>query len=454
MKTEKKLVEYLLDSKYEDFPQKPIDVVKTVLLANAGSAIAGATNDGVLKLVNVVKECSGKQEATILLHGGKVPACHAALVNGTMCRCMDFEDAMLPGIHIGPIAVPAALAAAELVGGCGGKEFFTSLALGIEVASRINRMNYNSDYNGADPTGIGAIYSGTAAAARILKLNPDQALNALAIAFNRAGGSLQSNIDGAQTVGFIAGSAAESAIISCQLAQTGMTGPKNFLEGPYGFFHLHARDKFDANLVTGELGKRFELTNMIFKKFPSCGLTQACTQATLELMNEAGLTLENLASIHVRVQPYTYNVVGKPFEIGETPRINAQFSIQYCIANMLLRKSSKPIHFEEENVREPKIMEIVKKIKVTSDPELNKLDQRGMELEAKTKQGGVYHKSIFNPPGSPGNELSKEEHLARFQDCVGFGKSLPKGNPEKIISMVDKIETAKDIRGFISLLQS
>ncbi len=453
MKTEKKLVEYVLDSKFDELPQKPIEIVKNVVLVVLGSALAGATNDVSQKVVDLVKGWGGKQEATILIHGGKVPACNAVLANSTISRCTDFEDAMIPGMHNGPVGVPMGLAAAELAGGCSGKEFLTSLTLGIELACRLNRMNWTSNYGGFKPTGVCSIFAGTAIVGRILKLNPEQMLNALALAFNRAAGSMQGNIDGAQSVALTAGSASQSAMLCVKLAQRGITGPKNFLEGPYGFFHLYAKDRFDAELVAGELGKRFELTNMIFKKFPSCGLTQACTQAALELIKEAGLTPENLASIHVRVQPYTYNVVGKPFEIGDIPRINAQFSIQYTIANMLLRKSSKPIHFEEENVREPKIMEIVKKIKVTSDPELNKLDQRGMDMEAKTKQGAVYHKSIFNPPGSPGNELTREEHLARFQDCVGFGKPLPKGNPEKIISMVDKIEKEKDIRNLISLLQ-
>ncbi len=104
---------------------------------------------------------------------------------------------------------------------------------------------------------------------------------------------------------------------------------------------------------------------------------------------------------------------------------------------------------------EPKIMEIVKKIKVTSDPELKKQDVRGMDMEVRTKQGAVYRKSIDIPPGSPGNELTKEEHIARFRDCVSYGgKPLPKKNPEKIISMVDRIEETKDIRDLISLLQS
>ncbi len=455
METEKRLIEYVLDSKFEELPKKPVDIVRTVVLAVVGGAIAGATNDGVQKLVDLVKECGGKQEATILLHGGKVPSCNAALANGTMARVMDFEDAMLPGIHIGPVAVPAGLAAAELVGGCSGKEFLTSLILGIELACRLNRMNFDSNYGGFDPIGVCAIFAGTATAGRILNLNHTQMLNALALAFNRAGGSAQSNIDGAQSVGFIAGSAAESSIICSQLAQRGVTGPKNFLGGPCGFFHLYARDKFDANLVAGELGRRFELTNTKFKKYPSCGLTQSDTQTTLELVNEEGLTPENVASIDIRVQPYKYKLVGKPFEIGDSPRVNAQFSTQYCVANALLRKSSQLIHFEEEYIRESEIMEIVKKIKVTSDPALEKRVQTAVDMEVRTKQGAVYRKSIDSARGSPGNELTREEHIASFQDCVNYcGKPLPKKNPEKIISMVDKLAETADIRDLIALLLS
>ena len=206
--------------------------------------------------------------------------------------------------------------------------------------------------------------------------------------------------------------------------------------------------------MAGELGERFELTNTLFKKFPHCGLSQADTQATLELISEEGLTPENLDSMYIRVQPFTYMGVGKPFEIGDNPRVNAQFSVQYCVANALLRKSAQLIHFEESYIREPKIMEIIKKIKVTSDPELEKLDQRGMEMEVKTKQGAVYHKSIFSPIGSPDNEMTREEHIAKFQDCVSYGKPLPKQNPEKIISMVDRLDEVGDIRELISLLVS
>ena len=165
------------------------------------------------------------------------------------------------------------------------------------------------------------------------------------------------------------------------------------------------------------------------------------------------LTPENLKSIDVRVQPFTYNLVGKPFEIGDSPKVNAQFSIQYCVASALLRKSSRLVHFDPEQIREPNIMEIVKKISVTSDPDLNDMDIRGMAMKVQTTHGAVYDKNLPTCPGAPGYELSKAEHIARFDDCVSYaGKPLAKETSGKIISIIEKLEELEDVRDLISVL--
>ena len=106
--------------------------------------------------------------------------------------------------------VPVALATAELVGGCSGKEFLAALVLGTEVAARINAV---SDYDGFDPTGVCSIFAASAVAGKILRLNSRQMLNALALAFNRAGGSFQSNIDGSLAVRVIQGFVSQGGII-------------------------------------------------------------------------------------------------------------------------------------------------------------------------------------------------------------------------------------------------
>lgn len=453
MELEKTLAQYISETKFDDLPKEPVDVIKNVVLTIIGTTIAGATEEGCKALVNQVKEWGGKKEATILIHGGKVPAHNAALVNSTMARALDICDAMIPGMHIGSSSVPTALATAELAGGCSGKEFLTALTLGTEVAARINSI---SNYDGFDPTGVCTIFATAAIAGRILHLNSIQMLNALALAFNKAGGSFQSNIDGSLAVRVIQGFVSKGGIICAQLAQRGITGPKNFLEGIYGYFHLYAKDKYNKEAILAELGDRFEMTKTLFKSYPSCGGTIASTDAILSLVKEKGLTPEDVAHIDIKVTPYIYKLVGHSFEVGDNPRVNAQFNIQYCVANAILRKGSKLHHFEDSFVTEPKIMDLTKKIHVTSDPELDSGRPDllcKVDMKVTNTKGSVHHKTVDIPSGFPGNPLTREEHRERFQDYDNYGgKPLPKKNLNKLVSIIDRLEGVKDVRSLIPLL--
>jgi 2-methylcitrate dehydratase PrpD len=431
-----------------------------MILTEMGTIIAGATEEGCQALVDLIKEWGGKKEATILIYGGKVPAHNAVLANSTMARALDIDDAMIPGMHVGASSIPTALAAAELVGGCSGKEFLTAIATGQDVAARVNfATTYESSEPTWDASGVCGIFASTIAAGRILHLDSAQMWNALGLTFTQPGGeSMQAIVDGTLAVRLFQGCVSRNSILCVQFAQKGFTGPKNFLEGPWGYFHLYSKDKYDSEVLVGELGKRFELDKTVFKSYPSCGATIASTDATLYLIKERGINPESVARIDMRVLPYCYRLVGGQFEAGEKPTVNAKFSIQYCVANAMLRKGSKLEHFEEEYIRDPKVMELVKKIHITADPTIDS-GQREFSLRTEMKvttiKGDVYQKVVDIPTGFPGNAMSAEEHIERFRDAATYKcKRLPEEKIEKIIDTVRHLEAVKDVRSLIPLLSS
>ncbi|NWG02146.1 MAG: MmgE/PrpD family protein [Syntrophaceae bacterium] len=448
--TEEEFVQFILETKHQNLPSEVVNTVKHLFLTIIGTTIAGATLEGCEALRDQIREWGGTQEATILLYGDKVPAHHAALVNSYMARALDFDDGIRPGMHVGASAVPAGLAASELAKGCSGKEFLTALVVGAEVADRINLV---SDYDGFDPTGICSIFAATAVASRILRLNKDQTWDALAIAFNKSGGSFQSNIEGALSVRLIQGFVAQGGILSAQLAKKGFTGPKHFLEGIYGYFHLYAKDRYDPLAVSGELGRRFEFNKTMFKKFPSCGDTISSTEAMLDLVREYEITPNNVSQINVKVTPYAFKLVGGPFKIGDNPRVNAQFNIRYCVANALLRRNSQLEHFEEPFIRDPKLMDIIPKIHVEADPILNERDETAVEMEVLTKSGDKYNKRIDFAAGFAERPLTREEIMERFWNCLDYARRpLSREKGEKLVSLISKLERLEDIRSLIPLV--
>ena len=203
------------------------------------------------------------------------------------------------------------------------------------------------------------------------------------------------------------------------------------------------------------MGQIFKMEQILFKKYPSCAGTIAATQAILELIRETSLRPEEVDQIEVRVPTRHLKLVGHDFRIGDNPKVNAQFSLQFCVANALLRRDSKLAHFETAPVQDPRIMELAKRVRVSAD---TALDERrlgfSVRMQVGTCRGQSYSKAIDVPRGVPGNPLSSEEHRAHFDDCFDFAGCLPQGNREKIISMVDSLERIGDARALLPLLVS
>ncbi len=453
MKAEAKLVSFIHDTRFADIPLAALNTVKHQVLAVIGTTIAGATADGCETAVQLYRELGGKPEATVLVHGTRIPAQDAAFVNGVMARALDFCDALAPGPHLGSAVIPAAFAASELAGQCSGREFITAVAVGTEVAARLNLSE--AAYDGFDPTGICVPFGAAAAAARILGLSPKEIWNALALAFNSCGGSFQSHIDGSLGVRFVQGRVAQSGIMSARLASKGITGPRNFLDGVYGYYHLYGKDTASGETALSGLGSGYHLLGLVFKRYPSCALTAGSTEVILRLMGEEGLHADGIERIDITVPPYTYKLVGHPFEIGDNPKVNAQFSIQYCVANALLRKSSKLLHFEEDSIKDARIAALTKRINIIEDKALETRGHTPLDMRVVTRSGKEYFRTLDIAPGFPGNELSQGDHEERFWDCIEFaGQRIARESAEKIVSLVNGIEALGDIRTLVPLLLS
>ncbi len=453
MKAEEGLVDFVCDTRFEDLPESPLRTVKNQLLAVAGTTIAGATEEGCEDAVRFYRDLGGKEESTILVHGGKIPAHDAAFVNAAMARALDFCDAIAPGPHIGAALIPASLALSELVGGVSGRDFITALTIGAEVAARLNLTE--AAYDGFDPTGVCVVFGVTAAASRLLALNREQTWNALGLAFNRSGGSFQSNIDGSLAVRFIEGWVSQAAVVCARLASLGITGPRNFLEGVYGYLHLYGKDLFDAKDIMADLGRRYRMENVVFKKYPSCGLTQGPTDVTLRLMAEEGISASDVDRVSITVPPFTFKLVGHPFKIGDNPRVDSQFSIQYCIASAIVRGASKLEHFEERHIRDNEVLRLVKKVEVVADKALEARGHTPLDMRLWTRDGREFFRQMDIAPGFPGNPLAPEDHRKRFAECLSSAKrAVSAERSEQIVSLISAMESVKDARDLIQLLSA
>ena len=448
---EQTLADFVVGLQIDAVPPDAQRVLRCIVLAVVGTGFAGAAEDGVLALRELLREAGGAAQATTLVYGDRLPAHAAAQFNATMCRALDFCDAMAPGPHIGAALFPAALAAAELAGGCSGAEFMAALVAGAELSSRFNLSE--AQYNGFDPTGIVVVFSAAAAASRILRLTPEQTLHALALVFNRCGASFQSHVDGSLGVRIVQGWVAQAGVQCAQMARRGITGPVNFLAGHYGFAHLYGRDALDPQDVIRGLGDTWKLHNVVFKKYPSCGVTQGATELTLALVSELRLQPSDVQAVQVRLPPYAHRLVGHPFQLGANPRVDAQFSAAYCVANALIRQSSRLQHFAPVQVHDRVVHEMIGRVSVIADPALDARGHAAVDLLLTTTDGRRHLRQLDTPPGFPGAELDDAQHLSRFKDCLAYAPHPPSiAQTETFLQMLDSLTTLADVRELVPLL--
>ena len=426
-------------------------IVRLMAMAVIGTGVAGAAEDGIAAMREMLLEAVGAAQATTLVYGDKLPAAATAQFNATMCRALDFCDAMAPGPHLGAAIFPAALAAAELTGACSGAEFFAALAAGAEIASRFNLSE--AQYNGYDPTGVAVVFGAAAAAARVLRLTPDQTLHALALAFNRCAGSFQSNVDGSLAVRVIQGWVAHAGVQCAQMAKRGITGPVNFLTGHYGFSHLFGRGTLDPASVLAGLGEQWRLTRMVFKKYPSCGVTQGVTELALALVNESGLKGEDVQSAEIRLPPYAHRLVGHAFNPSANPRVDAQFSAAYCVANAFVRGSSRLQHFTPAEVANPQVRSLINRINVLADPGMDARGHTAVDLDVTTRDDKVYKRALDIAPGFPGADLTDAQQEARFRECMAYApRPLSKDRVDQILVTLQDLPGLSDVRVLAGLL--
>lgn len=449
------MIRNVLETPFEAFDQLTLDRAKDRIIDVIGCLIGGANASGCSMIVDLVREWGGRKESTILVHGGKVPAHNAALVNCVMTRSYDFEPtgAYVEGkstpAHLSGTTGPTAITVAEQKI-AGGKELLSALILGDDLASRITAASQLNIDSGFDCTGTVNAFGATAIAGRLWGLNEHQMLNAFGIVLNQLAGSFQNIFDGALSFKLPQGLAARAAIFSVALAEKGFTGVRDPLLSKYGYFSLYCKT-YQLEVLTRDLGKKF-YADYTCKPYPCCRSNHAAIECALELTGTHLIRPEDIDEIIVDITPTALDfAVGQPFKLREVPQIDGAFNLQYTVASALLRKNVKLEHFTEEFIRDPKIIDLINKIRLTPTMPLDK--PLGARVKIKMKQGNEYDKRIDMPKGNGiFTPLTKADMRTKFFDNVAFSKTVSMEKAEKVLDLIERLEEVDNIHKITRLL--
>src|SRR6185295_3150418 len=176
-------------------------------------------------------------ETRVWGNGKRLPAPAAAMCNAYQVHNSEFdcvhEEAV---VHAMTVVLPVAIAGAERRRGVSGPDLITAVTLGVDVAAGLG-VAATTGLRFFRPATAGA-FGGTAALGKLMGFDRATMINAFSIAYGQCSGTMQAHSEGSTLLAMQVGFNARNAVVACDLAARGFEGPKNVLEGPFGYFTL------------------------------------------------------------------------------------------------------------------------------------------------------------------------------------------------------------------------
>jgi len=438
-----------------------IAAAKANIFDTLACAAAGSSAPAVAETRELAAAWGGAPQASILVFGDKVPAHHAAWVNGTMAHARDYDDTHDAAVlHAGVSVVPAALAAAQLRGGASGADFIAGVAAGLEticrlgVATRITIVESGFMY-----TSLFGYFAATIAAGRVLGLDSTQMLNALGIAYSQVAGNHQVTRDGALTKRMQPGFAAKAALVSVQLAQRQVRGAQATFEGADGFLRVYLHDRCDRDALREGLGERYEFTQLSYKPYPCCRLNHSAIDAALALRADHGIRAGDVRRIRIGVNRQSYEAVCTPIEVRKAPRtvVHAQFSLPYTVATALIDGCVRLGHFDQASISREDILALAQRVEPYTDAEIERDWGRNVTpalLDIEMLDGTTHSMRVDQPLGHPMRPMTAEAFDAKAIDCFrAAARPLHDDAALRLRKRVDSLESLEDASALARVLE-
>src|SRR5436305_6118256 len=172
-----------------DLPAQAVDHAAMLIASTLASAALGAGIESAVIIRDLARERGGIAEASLWFDAGpKLPVAEAAQVNAVMSDAAASDDSDLRNIvHAGTTLVATALAMAGRTG-AKGEDVLTAIVVGYEAAGRIGEA-ITPGFRARGFHGcLAAIFAGAVAASRLLRLDPTQMAQAIALSATSIGG--------------------------------------------------------------------------------------------------------------------------------------------------------------------------------------------------------------------------------------------------------------------------
>jgi len=438
----RQIAEFAVNLKYEDLPDEVINEVKRYLYDSIGCAIGSVNTKDVNAIRDIYIEMGGAEEATTFVFGDKLPAVNATLINSLMIRALDFNDIYWKEDPSHPSdIIPAALTVAEKVNATM-KDVIVAIVLAYEFEQRLclfakPGVRERKWHHATLTQFVSPIVAG-----KILGLTVDEMVNAIGIS------GCHNHTIGCPTAGVLTmmkntvdPMAVQSGVLAALMAQKGYSGTEKVFEGKEGFMDafigwnakeeklnpmdMEGRDgvsswEWDVDALIGNLGKDYKILECSMKAFPTEALTHTHISCVLKIMVNNNLEYSDIEEVKVTAFAQAYDILFDPTKYRPESRETADHSLPYCLAAAMVDKKITTGSFSNEKLEDPRIFEVIDKIKGEPSIEFEKMfpAKQPSKVVITTKNGKKYSEYLEYPKGDPREPMTMEDLENKFNSLA------------------------------------
>lgn len=458
-----RLLDLVLDTRYEDLPVEAIDAGKIFFLDTVGVACAGRMAPKLGELVLAAKSWgAGAQGAAALWNTGqRAPAPVAAMVNGYQCHALEYDCVYEPGVILPtPPLFAALLTKAEEMAAQGraptGQDLLHAFIVGLEVSCTLASAS-RSEMFFFRPATTG-VFSALAAINCLDPLPREQLRQAFGIGYSQVCGSMQAHEEGSMMLAMQMGFAARNAVLAHDMARVGITAPVQVLGGRFGFFHNYERGGDIADALS-RIGAPWKVTQLSHKPFPSGRVTHGVIHTLRGLRQQldldAGNALQRVRAIHVELPPLGMRLVGRP--MVERPTANyARLCVPFVAAAELLFSGVDPTSFNPERLNDEAVLALARRVSTAEKPHPNPNAFYPQTLRLELDDGQCIEREIPYAWGHPNMPLNAAEREDKFRLCWRLTRASDASSEaamEQALDWLRNLDQASDSSSLLELLR-
>lgn len=421
-------------------------LVAMVLLDYLRATAIGSRSTSSKATLAAARALGGAPQSTVMIFGERMDAARAALVNGSLAHATDIDDTHVAAmLHPGASVIPAAFAVAESV--CAsGSELALAIAVGYEVAVRVSLAVQPAHFRrGFQATGTCGVFGAAAATARLLGAGPAEVAGALGVAGSMSGALAQFYYSGSEVKRVHAGLAAHNGVVAGRLAQAGIHGPHDVLEGDAGFGRAYA-EGLDEEALLGGLGGFSALGEVILKPHATSARLQSATEATIAIAGAEQYDPADIESVDVGIPDVIAGRLTRP----DPPDLTAaQMSLPFTLAVVLVaaydrgRPPTALVAADyEEYLADSRVRSLAQRVNCRVDDEVSRVtSELGYvpgEVCLTLRDGRQVTRSVPIPSGSVQRPIEPAEHRELFRAAVDG--LIPDDAVRAVLESVDDLD--------------